>query len=124
MAKILIVEDDPYVQRMYQRMFSRKDYEITIAADGKQGIKLANEINPDLILLDIMLPGINGLDVLAELKSDPATKHIHVLMLTNLGDEGSMEKAKNLGADSYMVKADFSPEQVIEAVEKNLAGSA
>lgn len=118
--KILIIEDDPYVQRMYKRMFSFKEYDLQIASEGTQGITSAMQFKPDLILLDIMLPGMNGLEVLEKLKNDEQTKNIPVLMLTNLGDELSIEKANQLGADSYMVKADFTPQQVIEAVDKRL----
>ena len=120
MVKILIIEDDPYVQRMYKRMFSFKKYDIEIASHGEQGIELAIKNNPNLILLDIMLPGMNGLKVLEVLKKDPKTKKIPVLMLTNLGETAIVDEATKLGAESFMVKADFSPEQVIEEVEKYL----
>jgi DNA-binding response OmpR family regulator len=124
MAVILIVEDDPYVQRMYKRMFSRKNYELIIAANGESGITLAKEKKPDLVLLDIMLPGINGLEVLEKLKSDSETEKIPVLMLTNLGDEAIIEKSKSLGANFYMVKADFSPDEVMNEVDKYLVHPA
>lgn len=120
MAKILIIEDDPYVQRMYKRIFSFKAYDVEIASGANQGIMLAKQTHPDLILLDIMLPDINGLEVLKILKADPVTQYIPVLMLTNLGDESTMEQATALGADCYMVKADFSPDQVIQELEKHL----
>lgn len=120
MARILIIEDDPYVQRMYKRMFSFKKYQIEIASTGEQGIMLAKKNKPDLILLDVMLPEMNGLEVLAKLKSDPDTKSIIIFMLTNLGDDDTMDKAKALGAERYMVKVDFSPQQVLDEVDKCL----
>ena len=118
MAKILIIEDDPYVQRMYKRMFSHNHYDLILASKGDEGIELARKNNPDVILLDIMLPGKNGLEVLEDLKNSPETKKIPVIMLTNLGDEEVVRQAKNLGADFYMVKADFSPNEVLEMIEK------
>jgi DNA-binding response OmpR family regulator len=124
MAKILIIEDDPYVQRMYQRMFSRKNYELLIAANGESGIAMAKERTPNLILLDIMLPGLDGLEVLKKLKAENETKDIPVLMLTNLGDQATVDKAKALGADFYMVKADFSPHEVMDEIDRRLGGSS
>jgi CheY-like chemotaxis protein len=120
MAKVLLVEDDPFVQRMYKRMFAHQNYDLSFASDGNQGITLAHEIKPELILLDIMMPGINGFEVLEKLKSDPETQNITVLILTNIGDDASIEKAKALGAAFYMIKADFSPEEVIDEVKKYL----
>lgn len=120
MAKILIIEDDPYVQRMYKRLFALKNYELLIASNGEQGVLLAHEGHPDVILLDIMMQGMNGLEVLEKLKNESDTQHIPVLMLTNLSDDLTIEKAKSLGADSYMVKADFLPQQVLDEVEKRL----
>ncbi len=124
MSKLLIIEDDPYVQRMYKRMFDFKNYDIEIASTGEDGLALAKQIKPDLVLLDIMLPGMNGLEVLKALKEQEDTKKIPVLMLTNLGEEDIEYEAKKLGADSYMVKADFSPEQVIEVVEASIKNNS
>lgn len=118
--KLLIVEDDPYVQRIYQRLFAHADYEFEVASDGEEGLALAKKIKPALILLDIIMPKKNGLEVLEELKKDPELKDIPVVMLTNFGEEEFIRKAIELGADSFMVKADFEPEQVKEKVEKIL----
>lgn len=118
MTRLLIVEDDPYVQRMYRRMFSFQNFLVTTASDGVSGLECINNDKPDLVLLDIMLPDMNGLEVLAKIKNNPNTKEIPVLMLTNVGDEKIMEEAKKLGADCYMIKSDFSPDQVIDKINQ------
>lgn len=121
MGKILLViEDDPYVQRMYQRMFTFKKHETILASNGTEGLKAAKTDKPAVILLDIILPDINGLEVLKKLKADPQTAKIPVLMLTNISEESVGEEAKKLGAGLYMVKADYSPEEMVAQVEKYL----
>lgn len=121
MAKILIIEDDPYVQRMYQRMFSHEEYEIFLASTGADGLQLASEKKPDLILLDIMLQDINGIEVLKKIRAKVETKSTKVIVLSNVGEESTKKQAMSLGVIAYMIKADFEPQQVIEAVSKTLA---
>lgn len=116
MSKILIVEDDPYVRKFYQRLFSLEKFEVDLAPDGEEGLEKA-KLLPGLILLDIMMPGMNGLDVLKKLKEDPATKNIPVLMLTNLGDDSTVGKAAELGADGFLVKSNTAPEQLLNSVK-------
>ncbi len=115
---LLVVEDDPYVRRIYQRLFTRTNYAVEEAADGTDGLRLAQEKHPDLVLLDLMLPGISGIDVLKKLKEQDATKDIPVLILSNIGEEEIRETAMKLGAAGYMVKIEFSPEQVLEEINK------
>jgi DNA-binding response OmpR family regulator len=118
--KILIIEDDPYVQRMYQRMFSFHKYRAEMASSGEEGLRSIKKEKPDLVLLDIILPKMNGLEVLKKIKKDSQTKNLPVLMLTNVGETETVEEATKLGAESYMVKADFSPAEVMEQVKKYL----
>ncbi|HEY4694440.1 MAG TPA: response regulator [Candidatus Nanoarchaeia archaeon] len=120
MPKILIVEDEPFVSRMYQRLFTRVKFEVKTAVSGNEGLETAKSFLPDVVLLDIMIPGINGLEVLKALKKDPKTKNIAVLMVTNIGEEQLAGEAAKLGAQCYMVKADFSPSQILEEVNKHL----
>lgn len=109
MNKILIVDDDPLILRMYQRKLSDDGYEIDTAIDGEVAIARAETQNPDLILLDILMPKMNGLDALRALKVNPKTKNIPVIILTNLGDNPKdVEIAKKAGALDYIVKADTS----------------
>src|SRR5882672_3533209 len=98
MHKLLIVEDDPYVVRLYQRLFGLEKFEVEVAADGQDGVHKAKTFKPDLILLDVMMPIMNGLEALQHLKADPATKDMKVIMLTNVGEDSVMEIARTFGA--------------------------
>jgi DNA-binding response OmpR family regulator len=119
MKKILLVEDDDILQRMYQKRLQSEGYEVIQARDGKTGLSLAKSDQPDLILLDIMLPGgLNGFDVLEQLKRDQKTKDIAVLVLTNLDSEEKV--AKEIGASGYLVKVNTKPDQVIVKVNELL----
>ena len=118
MAKILIIDDEESILKMYSDALSNHD--ILTSKDGDEGIKIAEENCPDLILLDIILPKVNGLDVLSRLKENQETSGIPVLILTNLPEESSADKAKTLGADGYFVKAEYEPEKLAEEVNKML----
>lgn len=118
MAKILIIEDDEILQRMYAKRLASEGYAVIGADDGRKGLLLAQTEHPDLILLDIMLPGgLNGFDVMEQLKMDEKTKDMVVLVLTNLASEKHV--AKDIGASGYLVKANTKPDQLVAAV-KNL----
>lgn len=118
MAKILIIDDEEPILKMYGAALSGHD--VLTAKDGQEGIKIAEQESPNLILLDIILPKVNGLDVLEKLKGSQDTSSIPVLMLTNLPKEASADKASALGADGYFVKAEFEPEKLASEVEKLL----
>lgn len=118
--RLLIFEDEPYVQRMYQRIFELGKYTVEMADNGDQAVARAKAFQPDLILLDIMMPKANGLEVLHDLKADKATKDAPVLILTNIGEAETIDKAKQLGAVSYLIKSDFTPTQLLEEVKKYL----
>ena len=117
MAKILIIDDEESILKMYSAALS--EHEILTAKDGNQGIEIAEKGEPDLILLDIIMPKVNGLDVLSQLKENQETSAIPVLILTNLPEESSGDKAKSLGADGYFVKAEYEPEKLAEIVYYN-----
>ena len=122
MAKILIIEDDPLMLRMYQKIFKFEGYEVTVASNGEEGIDQTRKEKPTLILLDIMMPKMNGLEVLDKLKNDPLTKKIPIVMLTNLAGSHDADKALTLGAVKYIVKSEFDPKQVTNMVKEILAG--
>ena len=109
MGKILIIEDDSLVARMYEKVMKFEGMEVFLAGDGKDGLLKAREVRPDLIFCDIMMPRMNGIDVLEKLKADPATKDIPVVMLTNLSGTNDAEKAIAKGALAYMVKSEYKP---------------
>jgi len=118
MAKILIIEDDPYVRRFYEKLFHLNNYDVDIAADGTEGLQKAIKGQPSLILLDIVMPKINGLKVLEELKRNQETKECHVVMLTNIDNTQVIAEATRLGASDFVIKSSAPPEKLLEIVEK------
>ncbi len=123
MAKVvLIIEDDPLMARMYQKIFSFEGYQVVSAADGVEGLEKAQSQTPTIILLDIMMPKINGLEVLEKLKKSDLTKHIPVIMLTNLAGTQDAETALSKGAVKYIVKSEHDPKQVENMVKEIIAG--
>jgi CheY-like chemotaxis protein len=122
MAKILVVEDDPLMSRMYQKIFTFEGYDVDMASDGQEGLDKARETKPTLILLDVMMPKLNGLQVLEKLKADPETKGIPVVMLTNLAGEQDAESALTKGAIKYIIKSEHDPKEVADMVKEILAG--
>lgn len=121
MKKILFIEDELALQQVFKGMLTPEGYEIIQASDGEVGLSLAMAEKPDLILLDLILPKIHGLDVLKTLKSDKATRDIPVIILTNLDKTENVENAIELGATTYLVKANYGLEEVIEKVKKALS---
>ena len=110
--KILVIEDDSVLQKALQEFLAEEGFEIFSALDGEEGIKMGKEKLPDLILLDIILPKKDGYEVLKDLKSDEATKKIPIVLLTNLGSLNDVEKAIEMGATTYLIKADYKLEEV------------
>jgi CheY-like chemotaxis protein len=106
--KVLFIEDDGDQIVLYGKKFGMEGFEFMSAIDGPAGIAAAKEKKPDLIFLDILLPGENGLEVLKKLKKDPATKPIPTVLFTNLSDKISRKKSKEMGAAGYFVKTDIS----------------
>ena len=119
MAKILIVDDEEPILTMYGAALT--SHEVLTASNGEDAIKMIEKESPDLVLLDIIMPKSNGLDVLEKLKNGKETSQIPVIMLTNLPEEASADKARSLGAKDYFVKAEFEPEKLAEKVEELLA---
>lgn len=117
MQKILIVEDDKFLRELITRKLTQENFEISEAVDGEEGLKKIKEEKPDLVLLDLILPGIDGFEVLAKVKDDPALVSIPVIILSNLGQREDVEKGLKLGAVDYLVKAHFTPNEIIEKVK-------
>ncbi len=117
MAKrILIVEDDRFLRELIVKKLSNEAYDVVEAVDGEQGLQKTKETKPDLILLDLILPGIDGFEVLARKKDDPTIAAIPVIVLSNLGQKEDVEKGLGLGAVDYLIKAHFTPGEIIEKV--------
>lgn len=120
---ILLVDDDPLLNRMYQVKLSEDGYNIEIAANGEEALIKARKHKPDLILLDLMMPKMNGIEALKELKKDETTKDIKIIILTNLDDkDGNLEKAKGMGALDYLVKSETDLKVLSEKVKSVLRG--
>ena len=119
MAKtILFIEDESALQKTFGDILEKESYDMISALDGETGLKLAKSKKPDLILLDLVLPKVHGFEVLKELKSDPGTKDIPIIVLTNLEAIEDVNKAIELGAKTYLVKTQYSLEEVVEKVKK------
>lgn len=120
MKKILTIEDDRFLRQLIQKKLADSGFEALSASDGESGLTLIKEQKPDLVLLDLILPGIDGFEVLATIKKDPETKDIPVIILSNLGQEGDVNKGVEYGAVDYMVKAHFTPNEIVEKVKQSL----
>lgn len=121
--KVLIIDDERGILKMYTEYLKTAGIEILQAVDGETGIKLAKEQKPDVILLDIIMPRYNGLDVLKDIKNDQDIKNIPVFLLTNLPEESSGDKAKQLGAAGYLVKAQYEPRMIVDVIKGAAAKS-
>lgn len=122
MVKILLTEDDALMARMYQKIFVFEGFEVEIAANGQECLDKVRTNIPTIILLDVMMPVMNGLDTLEKLKADPATKAIPVIMLTNLAGQQDAEAALAKGAVKYIIKSEHEPKQIADMVKEIVSG--
>ncbi len=120
-GKILLVEDDDFIWRAYKDGLERAGYEVEVATEGEGVVEKAKKFKPDLILLDLILPGMDGFEVLESLKKDAELKKLKVMVVSNLGQPGDMKKAMELGAVDYLVKTNTSMKGVVEKI-KSLLG--
>jgi len=118
--KILIIEDDKFLRELISRKLGNEDFETLEAVDGEEGIKKIKEEKPDLILLDLILPSIDGFEVLSRMKEDPNLSSIPVIILSNLGQKEEVERGLKLGAVDYLIKAHFTPGEIIEKIKNIL----
>lgn len=116
--KILIVEDDNFLVKAYQIKFDRAGFDVVIAVSGDEGIEMAKKNMPALIVLDLMLPKMNGFEFLETIKKDEKLKNIPVITLSNLGQKSDIEKAMSLGAAQYFIKTDHTLEEIIKEIKK------
>jgi len=117
---ILIVEDDEILMRALYLLFHKGEYTIASANDGETALNMTERLNPDIVLLDILMPKMNGFDYLRSIKSSPKLKDIPVIVLSNLGDKDDIEKAKALGAEDYFVKSNTDLSILFDKVKKRL----
>lgn len=119
--KILIVEDDKFLRDLASQKISKEGMTVIVGMDGEQGLKLAEKELPDVILLDILLPGIDGFEVLRRIRLSPALTHTSVIMLSNFGQREDIEKALKAGADQFIVKANETLDEIVDEVKKIIA---
>jgi len=121
MAKtILIIEDDKFLRELIAKKLIKEGYEISEAVDGEEGMKKVKEEKPDLVLLDLILPGIDGFEVLSRMREESALASIPVIILSNLGQREDVEKGLKMGAVDYLIKAHFTPGEIIEKIKNAL----
>ncbi len=117
---ILLVEDDKFLAELYSTKLNLEGYETDLATEGKKGLRMAKEKQYDLILLDVILPGMDGFEILKNLKSDKKTRGIPVILLTNLSQKDEIMKGLELGADDYLIKAHFMPSEVVKKIKQTI----
>lgn len=120
MVKILIVEDDAIMQKIYNKKFQIEGFEVQTAADGEEGLNKIKSFMPDFVLMDVMLPKMNGIQALEKAKADPVTAQIPILVLSNLSTIDDSQTAIQKGAVGYMIKSDVTPSQVVAKVKEIL----
>jgi len=120
MKKILIIEDDSFLSEMYSTKLTQDGFEVEVAIDGEQGLEKIKSVKPDLVLLDIVLPKMDGFEILENTKKDKELQDIPIILLTNLGQKNEIEKGLSLGADEYIIKAHFTPTAVVAKVKEVL----
>jgi len=118
--KILIIEDDGFLASIYAQKLELEGFEVAFATNGEDGLKLAQKDKPDLILLDLLMPQMDGFEVLEKVKADSATKDIKVLVLSNLGQKEDVDRCMKLGAVGYMIKAHSLPEETVKRIKEIL----
>ncbi len=116
MTKILVVEDDKFLREMISRKLDKEGYEVVQAVDGEKGEVAIKEEKPDLVLLDLILPGIDGFEVLERTKKDPDVSAIPIIILSNLGQKSEVERGLNLGAIDFLIKAHFTPGEIVKKI--------
>lgn len=117
---ILIIEDDKFLRQLISQKLFKEGYDVSEAVDGEEGLKKIREEKPGLILLDLILPGIDGFEVLSQMRKEQEIAHIPIIILSNLGQKEDVEKGLNLGAVDYLIKAHFTPGEIIEKVKNAL----
>lgn len=117
---ILLVEDDNFLGNIYKTKFEMEKFKVIVATDGLEGLEMAKKKNPDIILLDILMPKMDGFEVLEHLKKDKNLAKIPVILLTNLGQKDDVVKGLELGAVDYLIKAHFKPSETVDKIKNVL----
>lgn len=116
--RVVIVEDDKFLQKILVTKFTKEGFDVRAASEAEEGLRLIHAENPDIVLLDLILPKMTGFDLLTELKANGKTSKIPVVILSNLGQDEDITRAKSLGALDFLVKADISINEVVQKVKE------
>lgn len=119
--KILLVEDEPMLSNLLGQRLQKENFQVITAHDGSEAVKILRQEKPDLVLLDIILPKMSGFEVMETMKSDPTLQSAPVVVISNLGQEGDVERGQNLGAVGYFVKAQMSIEDLVSKIKEFLS---
>lgn len=120
MKKVLLIEDDELLIKLLERKLFQEGYEASVARDGLEGLRKMREVKPDLILLDIIMPKMNGLEVMEEMQKDEELKKIPVIVVSNSGQSIEIDRIQKLGVKDWLIKTEFDPQEVIEKVKKQI----
>ncbi len=115
--KVLIIEDDKFLRELLGKKLSSLGFDAVLAVDGEEGLEKIKTEKPDIVLLDLILPGINGFEVLEQAKKDPSVNEIPIIILSNLGQSEDIEKGLRLGAKDFLVKAHFTPQEIVNKLQ-------
>ena len=119
---ILIIEDDEFLRSLTAKRLEKEGYGVEVGVDGESGVAVAEAKNPDLILLDLLLPGLDGFEVLKRVRANLTLKTVPVIIFSNLGQKEDIERAKSLGADDFLIKANFTLDDVVVKIKTFLKG--
>lgn len=119
-TKILLIEDDPFILKMYETKFRLEKLETRIAENGQKGLDLLESYDPDIVLLDLMMPEKDGFQVLQEMRANEKWQRLPVIVLSNISQEIDIERARELGATDYFVKTSLTPQQVVDKIKEVL----
>ena len=120
---ILLVEDEALLSNLLRQRLEKEDFEVLAARDGEEALKILKTVKPSLILLDVILPKISGFEFMEKLKEEPGLERAPIVIISNLGQEGDMERGQSLGAVGYFVKAKLSIEELVAKVKEFLSGN-
>ncbi len=120
MTRIAIIEDDQTISQMYRMKFEADGFDVQLADNGKKGVALVQSFKPEIILLDLQMPEMDGAEALTEIRGNEWGKNVPVIILTNMGEEESPKSLATLNVESYIVKADLTPSQVVKKVKETL----
>jgi len=120
--KILIIEDEEIMIHLLSKKISEEGYDVSVAVNGEEGLAQMRKVKPDLILLDIVMPKMGGIETMEEMQKDENLKNIPVIIISNSGQPVEIDKAKQLGAKDWLVKTEFDPKEVIEKIKNQFLG--